>query len=180
MRSLSPLLFVSIAAAQNYYVQPPGYAGVEGNSSTGIPFSYLSARVQQGDANRIGQPMPAISGLSFRRDRSAGASSTARTVDVTILMGKCNIAAFTNTFDNNWLSPPTTAYATRPTNLPDISGAQTPPGPFVVTIPLDSPFNYDGVDSLLWELKVDNGVTGTWPAPPRRCSAPAAPRRTGR
>lgn len=164
MRTLLSLLSLSAAvAAQNLYVQPDGYAGVEGNSSTGIPFSYLSARVQQADSNRIGQPMPAISSLAFRRDRSAGSSSTARTIDVTILMGKNDIATFSNTFANNWLSTPTTVYTMKPTNLPDISVAPpAPPGPFVVTIPLDVNFNYDGVDSFMWELLVDNGVTGTY------------------
>ncbi|MEZ5967411.1 MAG: hypothetical protein R3F56_26475 [Planctomycetota bacterium] len=160
--SLFTLAFVPALAAQSYYAQPVGYEGVEGNSSTGIPFSYLSARVQQGDANRIGNPMPAINAIAFRRDRLAGSSSTARAVDVTVLMGKCNIGAFTNTFDNNWLSTPTTVYAQRTTNLPDISTSVPPPGPFVVTFPLDAPFNYDGIDSLLWEMRVDNGVTGTY------------------
>ncbi|MBK8976136.1 MAG: hypothetical protein IPM29_09430 [Planctomycetes bacterium] len=164
MRALSFLLLLTpFAAAQNIYVQPIGYDGVEGNSSTGIPFSYLSARVQQADSNRIGLPMGAISSLTFRRDRTAGATAVARTVDVTVLMGKCDINAFTSTFANNWLAAPTTVYATKPTNVPDLSMAPpAPPGPFVVPIVLDVPFSYDGVDSLLWEMTVDNGVTGTY------------------
>lgn len=164
MRTL--LSFVALAAtmaAQNLYTQPDGYADVEANSSSGIPFSYLSARVQQSDSNRIGLPMPAIASMSFRRDRSAGASSSARTVDVTVLMGKNDINVFSNTFASNWLSAPNTVYTMKPTNLPDISTAPpAPPAPFAVTIPLDVTYNYDGVDSFMWEILVDNGVTGTY------------------
>lgn len=164
MRFLTSGLFLATSlAAQNYYVQPAGYEGVEGNSSTGIPFSYASARIQQSDSNRIGAPMAAISALTFRRDRSAGASATARTIDVTVLLGKNDINAFSATFATNWLSPPTTVYTRKPTNLPDITtGPPVPPGPFVVTIPLDLTYAYDGVDSLMWEILVDNGVTGTY------------------
>ncbi len=157
------LALSSSLVAQNLYVQPPGYDAIEGNSSTGIPFSYLSARVQQADSNRIGTVLPAISALAFRRDRSAGSTSTARTVDITVLMGKCDINTFTSTFANNWLGAPTTVYTTKPTNLPDISMAPpAPPAAFAVQIVSDVPFFYDGVDSLLWELQVDNGVTGTY------------------
>jgi hypothetical protein len=156
-------LAASGLAAQNFHYQPDGYAAVEGNSSTGIPFSYLSARVHQADSSRIGQPLPLISALAFRRDRSAGTTAVARTVDVTILMGKTNVATFSNTFANNWLGTPVTVYTTKPTNLPDITVAPpAPPAPFAVSIPLDTPYTYDGVDSLLWELQVDNGVTGTY------------------
>lgn len=158
-----PLAFAPAAIAQSVYVQPAGYESVEGNSSSGIPFSYVSARVQQADANRIGTVMASINRLSFRRDRSAGTTATARTIDVTASMGKADINLFSATFANNWLSPPTTVYTTKPTSLPDISVSPgNPPGPFVIPIVLDAPFFYDGVDSLMWELQVDNGVTGTY------------------
>lgn len=161
-----PILLCMAASgltAQNFHFQPDGYAGVEGNSSTGIPLSYVSARVHQGDSSRIGLPLPLISGMAFRRDRAAGASSTARTVDITVLMGKTDITTFSSTFANNWLGTPVTVYTTKPTNLPDLTVAPpAPPAPFNVSIVFDTPFTYDGVDSLLWELQVDNGVTGTY------------------
>lgn len=164
MRVIPILLLLSpFAAAQNLYVQPAGYAAVEGNSSSGIPFSYVSSRVQQSDSNTIGLVMPAIGSLAFRRDRTAGATATARTIDVTLLMGKNDINAFSTNFATNWLSAPTTVYARKPTNLPDISTAPpAPPGPFVIQIVFDAPFFYDGVDSLMWEAQVDSGVTGTY------------------
>lgn len=162
-RLIAPVLLATALAAQSFHHQPPGYGDVEGNSSSGIPFSYLSARVQQLDASRIGQALPTISALTWRRDRLVGTTATARTVDVTILMGKGDLGTFTATFANNWLAPPTTVYASRPTALPDITVRPTlPPAPFDVSIALDAPHAYDGVDSLLWEVLVDNGVTGTY------------------
>ncbi len=162
MRILALLLATSLAA-QNTYVQPSAYAGVEGNSSSGIPFSYLSARVQQADANRIGLPMPAVTSLTFRRDRLVGTTATARTIDVTVLMGKNDINAFSATFASNWLSPPTTVYTQKPTSLPDITTRPTvPPAAFDITIPMDIAYVYDGQDSFMWEILVDNGITGTY------------------
>lgn len=163
MRTVILLFCATSLAAQNLYVQPQGYAGVEGNSSSGIPFSYASARVQQADSNRIGMPMPAITSLSFRRDRLVGTTATARTIDVTVLMGKNDINAFSATFATNWLSAPSTVYTQKPTNLPDITvRPPVPPAALDITIPLDIPYGYDGVDSLMWEILVDNGITGTY------------------
>jgi hypothetical protein len=164
LRLLVPLSLGTTLVAQSLYVQPIGYDTVEGNSSSGIPFSYVSSRVQQADSNQIGNVLPSISALRFRRDRSASSTTaTARTVDVTVLMGKCDISAFTATFASNWLTPPTTVYTQKPTNLPDITTAPpAPPAAFAIPIVLDAPFFYDGVDSLLWEIQVDAGVTGTY------------------
>lgn len=160
---ISLLLLATSLAGQNLYVQPQGYAGVEGNSSSGIPFTYASARVQQADSNRIGMPMPAITSLTFRRDRLVGATATARTIDVTVLMGKNDFNTFSATFATNWLSPPSTVYTQKPTNLPDITvRPPVPPAAFDIAIPFDIPYAYDGVDSLMWEILVDNGVTGTY------------------
>lgn len=160
---ISLLFLATSLASQNLYVQPQGYEGVEGNSSSGIPFSYASARVQQADSNRIGMPMPAITSLTFRRDRLVGATATARTIDVTVLMGKNDINTFSATFATNWLSPPSTVYTPKPTNLPDITvRPPVPPAVFDIAIPFDIPYAYDGVDSFMWEILVDNGITGTY------------------
>lgn len=163
LATVAPLFLLSAAVAQNLYVQPAGYEAVEGNSSSGIPFSYVSSRVQQSDSNRIGIVMPAISMLTFRRDRSAGATGIARTIDVTVLIGKNDINTFSTNFATNWLSAPTTVYTRKPTNLPDITMAPpAPPAPFAIPIVFDSSYFYDGVDSLMWEIQVDAGTTGTY------------------
>ncbi|MBI5849658.1 MAG: hypothetical protein HZB39_01245 [Planctomycetes bacterium] len=161
--AFTALLILPLAAAQSVYVQPAGYETVEGNSSSGIPFSYASARVQQSDSNRIGVVMPAISMLRFRRDRNAGASGVARTLNVGVTMGKNDIATFSSSFGNNWLGAPTTVYTIRSTNLPDITLPPPAfPAPFTVPIVFDVPYYYDGVDSLMWEIQLGSAVTGTY------------------
>jgi hypothetical protein len=156
-------VFVAAAgpsAAQNTYVSPPGYAAVEGNSSSAIPWVYVGARVQQADGNQVGTPMN-VTAIAFRQNDSTSSAAVGQSRDVTVLMSKANLATFSSTFANNYLTPPATVFARRTIVLPDWSlRPPVAPAPFTLRFPFDAPFPYDGADAVMWELVVENGMTG--------------------
>lgn len=157
MRQSLLFVFLSPLVAQNQIVSPADYEIAEGNSSTGIPFSYASSRVQQVDGNLIGTVMPLLQRIEFRRDGVVTGGVSPRTQDVTILIGTGDVNAFTATFATNWTSTPTTVYTRKPTSLPDLS---TPPSllpaPWAVSLPFDTPYTYLGQQALLWEIVGEN------------------------
>lgn len=148
--------------AQNA-TSPAGLDAIEGNSSTAILFGAIERRFQQIDGTHIGMGPQSITQIGLRRDGSrATPSATARTFDLTIRMGHGDSTSVSAQFDNNYLAPASTVFATQTVSLPDWSASVPGPAPFDFVVTLDSAFNYNGTDALVIELVIENSSsTGT-------------------
>jgi hypothetical protein len=145
-------------------ISPRGAEFFEGNSSSDILFGNWNpnTRVQQIDKNLIGTGLPAILYLGWRRNGNANAGA-AKTTDLTIIMSHADYDTVTNDFASNYKDPPQTVFTRKPVNLPDWNApAPTVPSPFDLRVPLDTPFIYNGVDALLWDVLNENNPMGTY------------------
>lgn len=149
-----PLLASSLAAQ---FTSPVAFDAIEGNASQTVLFGATDRRFQQIDASMITQGAQTISQIAFRRDGDrAAASAVSRTFDLTIVMGHGSLATASNTFDDNYSATPTTVFATQQVTLPDWTGLVAGPAAFDFVVTLDTPFNYNGTEALVWEIVAEN------------------------
>lgn len=149
-------------AAQGTVVTPWGFDKVDGSSNTSYPFSAKSFRFQQTITDLKGTPR-VFKSLGLRPDAyySCGTCG-ARTVEVEIVMAHTDAAKTSKTFAANYAGTPVTVFARAKVNLPDRSkgpSGQVPMPPDVIFL-FQKPFNYDGKQDLLYDIKTWNN-TGT-------------------
>jgi PKD repeat protein len=173
--ALAASLLASVASAQFTLVTPNGLANTEGDSNNSIPWNRgtASTRIQYVvDSSHFtsqGVTYPiVISKLRYRADSAPATSSWAggSWPNVRIDMASCPLdhAAASTTFAGN-LGPDLTTVLNGPVTVsPGAGNGVATPGPWYLTIPLTTPFQYD--PSLGNDLTVDiyldgNGWTGT-------------------
>jgi hypothetical protein len=155
---LAALLLQSGATAQGQATLPGGYLGISATSSSSFPFSSSAIRYQEIHTTQRSVPMTGIYAMSFRRDESQSAFGSAgpRTAIVELRMGHGAIDRFGSRFDDNYSAPPTVVFTPKLVNLPDwtqpTGAGGTFPEPWSLRLPFDVPFDYDGVQDLVWEL----------------------------
>ena len=156
---LAASLLGGAAAAQSYISVPPGYLAVEGAATSGAftPFWDATSHAMWTYGGLRGNVYP-INRLDQRRDGGTAAGTyPARTLDLLVQMGDCDMTALSTTFAANYLVPPTVVFTKKSISLPDHSAAPaTPPAPWDVTVPFDTNFVYLGVKDLAIEMTVDN------------------------
>ncbi|MCA8944194.1 MAG: hypothetical protein KDB80_16635 [Planctomycetes bacterium] len=157
----SPLLLVLPCLASSLTAQaftsPIGFDTVEGNAAQTVLFGATDRRFQQIDGGLTALGPRTISQIAFRRDGDrAAASAVTRTFDLEVRMGHGNLATAGAEFDANYLSAPTVVFATQQVTLPDWTALQAGPAAFDFVITLDTPFNYNGTDDLVWEIRASN------------------------
>jgi hypothetical protein len=157
MRSSIPLLVAAAAAslsAQNYIVSPVAFTNVASNQGNTIPFWSQTHHYMQLHGDLRGTPR-IMQGLSLRR---AGfgtfATAVARTIDLELFMGPCNIANASSTFASNYTAPRTNVYTRKMTNLPDWVNPQGSPAPWSIVLVFDAPFVNTGQADLAWEALI--------------------------
>ncbi len=155
---------VSHAHAQNEFVSPPFAEGVQGDSSSGISFSYKNSRTQQIDGNLIGAGTRSIRQIGFRRSSSHSlVLATARTIELEIRMGLGDLLKFSSRFDGNYKGAASTVFKKKSVKLPDWRSLPAKGEPFDLVFKFDSPFVYGGSDALIWDLLVSkNNASGAY------------------
>ncbi|MBI5853572.1 MAG: hypothetical protein HZB39_21395 [Planctomycetes bacterium] len=162
--SLAAILLSSVLAAQGF-TSPAGYTTVEGSSNHDyILFRYNDLRWQQLDATSVGQAPTLIQRISWRRDGTTGADPTwiARTIDIGAVLSNSVVpGAISEGYAANYSGTPTNVFISRPVNLPDWTANLGSPAPFNLSLPLDLPWVYAGLEPFLWELNVTNNTSAS-------------------
>ncbi|MCC6671906.1 MAG: hypothetical protein IT458_12660 [Planctomycetes bacterium] len=149
---------------------PPLRETVEGaSSSTAYAPWYGSSgqgRYQWISGENKGTPIPAIKKFEMRRDGLAATSTgyAARTTDMEVVMAHADYATLTTTYANNYKNAQSTVVFTRkPVSLPNHGPNVGSPAPWSIAVQYDTPFAYNGTDSLLFEVSCQNTTpTGTY------------------
>lgn len=157
----SPLLLVLPCLAGSLTAQaftsPLGFDTVEGNAAQTVLFGATDRRFQQIDGSLTALGPRTISQIALRRDGDRIApSAVSRTFDLEIRMGHGDLDTADAEFDANYLTSPTVVFATQQVTLPDWTALQTGPATFDFVVTFDTPFNYNGTDDLVWELRASN------------------------
>ena len=158
---LALLLLASAAAMRaqaRHFTSPQQLDTKEAPSQTvgTSPLAQAVGRYQFSDGGQRGTARAGISKLELRRDGQAACVCPARSPQLALVLAECNAQALGPAFAGNYLGPATTVFTPKVTNLPDHSAA--PPGgpaPWTVALPFDQPWNYPGLNDLLWELQID-------------------------
>lgn len=159
-------ILTTVMQAQSTIVSPIQSTAAEGNSNQAFPFnSPVVRRYQQIHSDIGGQPR-VITKLSFRQNAGNTTAFTGTwACDMEMSMGQSvawDQASFV--FSQNYIGSPLQVFARRVINLGPLGqNSTTGPLPFTVDIPLDVPFVYIGVNSLIWDVSVHSNVlTGTF------------------
>lgn len=158
----APALLASALAAQAFS-SPAGYVLVEGAGVHDYTlFKFSDLRWQQLDDTNVGRRATTVSRIAWRRDATSATNPAwiARTMDLQVVLADSVPAgAASEGFAANYLGAPTTAFLTRPVNLPDwTQPPTTTPAPFDLVLSLDAPWVYTGVHSFLWELQTSKNT----------------------
>jgi hypothetical protein len=163
--SLSAL--ATTIAAQSTAVFPSDHASIEGSSYQGsFPFSNGISR-QQAIYHRRDLTIPngaRISRVGVRQD--AASSSTGYRVQLEVLMGQTTLDtravanAVTSTFATNYTGTPTTAFARRIVDLPNLTATSARPAPTNVMVALDAPFTYSNTQNLIVDWMTPANANG--------------------
>jgi hypothetical protein len=164
------LLALGLAAQTQTIVSPLGNTGTEGSAGNTIPFMLNTPRRYQQICSDIGGSVKIIKKIAFRMNALNGAQSFTGTaaIDTELFMAPSvpwNQASLA--FTANYLNPRTGVVARKVLTWGP-QGMNTPPGPepfLNMDVPLDTPYPYPGVTSLVWEALVYSyGATGTFSA----------------
>ncbi|MCC6671600.1 MAG: hypothetical protein IT458_11095 [Planctomycetes bacterium] len=163
-----PLLALGFSSAAQgpvvTYITPRGAEFFEGSSSSDIMLGNWAAqtRTQQVDNNLVGQPLPFVRFIGWRRNGSSNAGA-AKTTNLTVICSHADYNTVTNTFATNYKDQPVTVFTKKPVNLPDWNAPSgSTPSPFNVILPFDTPFLYNGTDALLYDVLNENNPLGTY------------------
>ena len=153
----SVALLCASAAAQ--VTSPAGLAAVEGNQ---VFFHFgTSRRFQQVDFTQAGAPLT-INSISWRRNGNVAQTAPARVMDFSIDLGHTNFGQLSNRFDDNFTVSRTNVFSGTGLNFPSWATNVGAPAPFDFTVPLPSPFVYNGRDALVIDFTNTNStVTAT-------------------
>ncbi|MEM7204774.1 MAG: S8 family serine peptidase [Planctomycetota bacterium] len=147
-------------------VLPVFGSGVFGNSSTRVPFSYLTTRLQQAFSGATLTSPITIDRLAFRRDEQQ-ADSPGYDLVVELLLGYTDRApnALDPVFANNPSGAMTTVLVTDTVRFPGTQGLPASADQFDFVIPLDQPFVLapTGNENLLLEARVYQHSEGSQP-----------------
>lgn len=141
-------------------VSPITAATAEGDGSNAFPWNSTTARRYTQIHSDLGGPRP-ISQISFRGNAGNTTNYTAtRSCDLEMQMADSvdwDQAQFV--FAANYAGPASTVFARRVINLGPLGqNMVSGPNPFTIFVPLDSPYAYTGVRSLLWDARVYSNV----------------------
>lgn len=159
MNPTKTLLCLSVLAAgafaQTYGITMPNENTFNEGTSYGPLFQNVG-RLQQaiGDLHNTKRT---FFSLGFRRDAFLpdSAAYVARTLEVEIKMAKTTRATMTQTFATNPTTVPTTVFTKKTVNAPSwVSRPRSQPANADLTFAFDTPYSYDGVDDLLWDLRI--------------------------
>lgn len=157
------LIAASAAAQTPTFTSPPNFFATEGNSSDD-GWIGLSQDPQEStqhmaiDATQIGTARAAIRAAHWRRDqRGFEPGAVARTTRIGMRMahGDYSLVQRGGFGDVNDLltTPFTIVYVPKPTNIPDWTAVpSTTPAAFTFRLPFDVPFDYDGVDAMVFNI----------------------------
>jgi hypothetical protein len=144
-------------------VAPQTLARVEGNSSSSYPFSRTSPmRVQYAyDQSTIGfEGRHKISALSFRMNNGSAFAGNSYDLLMTMSTAANAVNALSPSFAANHGSDQTLVFDG--VHVAAAAPAATSPGPFVLTIPLQTPFEYNPANGpLLIDMRLRTGATAT-------------------
>ena len=152
------LLGVAVTAQQTF-TSPANMATTEGSGSYGYVLGAASAvRWQQVDATLRGAGYQNIHSIAFRRD---GVLATNAAFGPRVLQGLCvwmahaSLPAIRKEQDANYKDTPVLVFTPKDVNAPDWSTRPASgTAPFDLRLPLDTPWNYNGSDDLLWEVQI--------------------------
>lgn len=160
------LLAASLAAQPQNIVSPLATGTAEGDSNNAFPWNSATVRrYTQIHSDLTGQAR-AITQLSFRGNAGNTTNYTGTyACDLEMSMGDSvawNQAQFV--FAANYIGTPVPVFARRVINLGPLGQNQTTgPLPFTVQIPLDAPYPYTGVNSLIWDALIhSNTLSGNF------------------
>lgn len=153
---------LSASLSAQAITSPNGMDTVEGNSSHSVMFGAIDRRFQQIDGSLVGTGPRSLSSMALRREGDlASATSTARTVDITVVLAHGDTGAISPIYADNYLGAATTVFATQTVNLPDWTALAAGPAPFDFVIPFDTPFSFNGTDALITDLTITNSSSQT-------------------
>ncbi len=160
---MAAALVVASATGQEFRVySPPGADHEFGNSWSAVMFGTVAghqSRVQQADANFIGQLLPTVSAIAWRREDGPLASAVARTIDLEVQMAHTDFATFSNDFAANALDAPTVVFPRTVINVPDWTS--TPALlEYDLVVPFQQPWSYNEQDALVWDVIVHGSSGG--------------------
>jgi hypothetical protein len=148
----SAVLALSLPLPAQLLVSPAALATSEGSLSTALPLSGV-CRFQQVHRDLRGAPV-GLKGIRLRGDGFL--ASTARTLDVELLVSDGAYAGFSRAFDNNHGPLRLNTFTRKLVNLPALANPR-PPAPFTISLPFDVQYPYSGSSDLLWEARVHAG-----------------------
>jgi hypothetical protein len=156
--AILPLLLAPALAAQSV-TSPKGLDLIEGSAA----FAHFGEgrRFQQVDNTHLGSPM-VIKSLGWRRNGGSATTAPARTLHLTVYLGRADFGMLTQHLDENYLQGTRTTVLVQSVSLPDWSANIPGPAPFDFVVPLSSPYSYSGTDALIIDFWHDNtSATGS-------------------
>ena len=156
------LVLAVSASAQNLTVSPAGHRHYGGQQRHHLAFNTLTSRRYMQIHGDLGSAPMMITKLSFRVTAGTSNYTTSRTFDMGLFMGEGNAGSVTNprlVIASNYLLPPVTVIP-RTTFGPTGQAVWPGPNPFVMHLPLLSPFPYSAANPLVWEAAM-YGVSGS-------------------
>jgi hypothetical protein len=161
-----------LAAQTTITTAPSGFEATRGTSSVLYPFSGTQApvgsfRYQEVHTTLRNTVLSNIVSVSFRRDESATASTTAvaRTANIEFALGHGDVEQFTPDYAANFTGGRNVVFVRKPVNMADWTapGDGATPMPWTNRLPFDVPFSYLGIQDLVWEVSYDSMTpTGTY------------------
>jgi hypothetical protein len=150
--------------AQNYTVSPLAYTNTAGNGGNTIPWWSATHHYMQLHGDLRGRVL-VTQGISLRRQPSGTfTTAVARTVDLEMFCGPCNVLAPSATYANNYTSPATRVFNRKMANLPDWTQPASSPAPWNLVVAFDTPFVHTGASDLAWEALIYSTTSsGTYP-----------------
>src|SRR5688572_17455800 len=160
-RALTLCLLAATSLAAQQYTSPAGYLNTEGSGSR-----WYTSYAHVDDTLR-GQGSRAFTRLSLRRDGDTPASSiyAARQTTVAVRIAHADWAGVINNDvqpDSGyrvgwWLN----AFAAKTVSLPSLAAQPiTPPAPFAIQLPFDTPFYYNGTQAFTLQLRSSPSTLG--------------------